>query len=137
MTQIQETITIDADPERVWAVAGDIGNIADWVPALASSTVDGDQRSCTTVDGAGLTERIVERDDAERYDVYEITDSPMPLNSYRSVLSVQAHDGHSHVAWSADIEPADDAAAAELEQTYTQVYRDGLESLRARVQGGA
>ncbi len=134
MTQINETITIDADPDRVWAVAGDVANIADWLPALASSSVDGDQRSCTTVEGADLTERIVERNDAERYYVYEITDSPMPVSSYRSVLSVSGHDGHAHVAWSAEMEPAGDASVDELEQTFKQIYREGLENLRDRVQ---
>lgn len=134
MEQINETITIDADPDRVWAVAGDVANIADWLPALASSSVDGDQRSCTTVEGADLTERIVERNDAERYYVYEITASPMPVSSYRSVLSVSGHDGHAHVAWSAEMEPAGDASATELEQTFKQIYRNGLENLRDRVQ---
>lgn len=135
MGRIQENITIAAGPDQVWKVAGDIRNISAWLPAIATSEAEGDQRACTTVDGADLKERIVERNDAERYYVYEITDSPMPISSFRSVLSVQGHDGHSHVAWSADIEPAGDASAEELEQAFGQIYRDGLESLRKRVQG--
>jgi uncharacterized protein YndB with AHSA1/START domain len=137
MTQIHETLTIAADPARVWAVAGDPGAIAQWLPALASSDVEGEERSCTTVDGADLKERIVERNDAERYYVYEITEAPMPLASYRSKLAVEGHDGHSHVTWTADFEPESEASSAELEQTFTQIYRDGLDSLRARVEASS
>jgi hypothetical protein len=46
-----------------------------------------------------------------------------------------AHDGHSHVAWSADIEPARAVPGAELEQASGQTYPDGFESPRARIQG--
>jgi uncharacterized protein YndB with AHSA1/START domain len=137
MPQIRESITIEADPDRVWAVAGDPATISEWLPAIATSSLQGDERSCTTVDGAALKERVLERNDAEHYYVYEITDAPMPVASYRSRLSVDGHDGHSHVGWTADFEAADDAAAPELEQTFTQIYREGLESLRARVEGSS
>jgi uncharacterized protein YndB with AHSA1/START domain len=137
MTRIQETIAIDADPDRVWAIAGDPGAIGRWLPALASSALHGDERSCTTAGGAELKERVVERNEAERCYVYEITESPMPLASFRSVLSVQGHNGHAHVGWSAEFEATDDVARAELEQTFARIYRDGLESLRAHVEGNA
>lgn len=134
MRKIQETITIQADPDHVWVVAGDIGGISACLPALAESSLDGDIRTCTTADGAHLTERILERNDAERYYAYEITDSPLPVRSYRSVLSVQGHDGHAHVAWSAEIEPVADTSADEVEQMFAQLYRDGLSGLRDQIE---
>ncbi len=66
MLEVHKTITIDAAPERVWAIAGDPAIIARWLPVLASSRPDGDRRSCITVDGAELRERIVERNETER-----------------------------------------------------------------------
>jgi len=80
---INESIAIDADPDRVWAVAGDPATISDWLPAIATSSVDGEQRSCTTVDGADLRRRIVERSDHERFYVASVI-------SYRSRVAVQA-----------------------------------------------
>lgn len=135
MTTIHETITIDAGPDRVWTVAGDPATIERWVPALTSSGLDGDERSCTTVDGASLLEHIVEHNDSERYYVYEITESPMPLASYRSVLAVQGHGDRSHVSWRASFEALDPAASTELEQGFSRIYREGLENLRAYVEG--
>ncbi len=135
MPQINESITINADPGRVWAVAGDPATISEWLPAIASSSVDGERRSCRTVDGADLHERIVEQSDEGRFYVYEITDSPMPISAYRSRLAVSGHGDHSHVTWAAELEPAEGGDAAELEATFSQIYRDGLESVRSRVEG--
>ncbi len=75
----------------MWEIAGDPATIPEWLPAIATSSVEGDQRAYTTVDGAELRERIVERSDEDRFYVYEITDSPMPVSSYRSKLSVDGH----------------------------------------------
>lgn len=75
------------------------------------------------------------RPSSERYYVYEITESPMPLASYRSVLAVQGHGHQSHVSWSASFEALDPAASTELEQAFSRIYRDGLENLRAYVEG--
>lgn len=135
MATIHETIAIDAPPDRVWALAGEPAIIDRWLPALSSSRLDGDERSCTMVDGARLTERIVERDDSERYYAYEIMDSPMPLASYRSVLAVQGYGAQSHVSWSATFEALDSAASDELERAFSRIYRDGLESLRSVARG--
>jgi uncharacterized protein YndB with AHSA1/START domain len=63
MATIHEAITINADPAAVWAIAGDPGRIAEWLPALASSTASGDRRSCTLQDGGDLQERIIRRSD--------------------------------------------------------------------------
>lgn len=106
MLEVHKTITIDAAPERVWAVAGDPAIIARWLPVLAISRPDGDRRSCITVDGAELRERIVERNETERYYVCAITESSMPLRSHRSVLAVHGRGGQSHVGWSAQVRRA-------------------------------
>jgi len=93
--------------------------------------------SCITVDGAELRERIVERNETERYYVCEITESSMPLRSHRSVLAVHGRGGQSHVGWSARFFALDAETPVKLDRTFAQVYRDGLESLRALVEGRA
>lgn len=134
MAHIHETVELDADPQQVWEVAGDPGRIADWLPVLSSSRAEGGERECTMTNGAELKERILEHSDEERSYTYEIVDAPMPLRSYRSRLSVHGHDGHSHVDWEAEFEPEDAGQEQELVETFTQTYRDGLESLRRRVE---
>lgn len=130
MASIHETIQIDASADEVWAVAGDPGRIADWLPALSSSRAEAGARECTMVNGAELKERILEHSDDERSYTYEIVEAPMPLRSYTSRFAVEGHDGHAHVEWEADFEPEEAGQEAELVEAFTQTYREGLESLR-------
>jgi uncharacterized protein YndB with AHSA1/START domain len=136
MAIVHETIQIDADPERVWALAGDPARIAEWVPAVASATAAGDERRCVLDDGGELVERIIERSDADRSYEYEIVDAPLPLRSYRSRLTVEGHDGHAHVDWVAEFEPQQAAHAEQLTQAFGATYRSGLEELRRRFEAG-
>lgn len=134
MGQVRETIEIDASPEDVWALAGDPGRIGDWVPALAGSTLESEYRSCTTQEGAEIVERVLEHSDEGRYYVYEIAESQLPLRSYRSRLAVHGHGDHSHVNWEAEFEAESPDVEPELAQEFGQIYRDGLASLRERLE---
>ncbi len=79
MPQSNEHITIDADPDRVWAYAARV------VP-IASGR-----------------------------------------RGPRGPLACHVGGG---------VEPARGGDAAELQSTFSQIYRDGLESVRSRVEGG-
>jgi uncharacterized protein YndB with AHSA1/START domain len=136
MTRIEQTITIDAPPDEVWRVAGDPGAIADWVPALAGATYDGNERTCTTGEGGTIRERIVEHSDDERFYVYEVMEAPLPVSGYRSTFAVEGHGGHSHVVWSADFEVRDGAAEEDVAAALEQLYQQGLAGLRDQVEAG-
>ena len=136
MAIVHETIQIEADPRRVWELAGDPGRIAEWVPTLATSSAEGAERRCTLAEGGELVERIIERSEADRFYEYEIVDAPMPLRSYRSRLSVQEHDGHTHVDWVAEFEPQQAGQEEQLAEAFAGIYRNGLEELRARLETG-
>jgi protein-tyrosine phosphatase len=134
MARIHETIQIEAEPDRVWDAAGDPGRIADWLPLLTSSRIDGDSRECTIKDGGELRERILEHSDEDRSYSYEILEGPMPIRSYRSRLSVEAHNAHSHVDWEAEFEPEQPEQESALADMFTKTCREGLESLRERLE---
>ena len=137
MAHIHETIEIDAPADEVWALAGDPARISEWVPAIAESSVEGDRRSCVTGEGGSIKERILERSDDPRYYTYEVTEAPFPMSSYTSRLSVEGHGGHSHVDWEADVEPESPDQDGELGETFGGLYRQGLETLRERVEGSS
>ena len=134
MANVRETVMIAAHPNDVWEIAGDPGRIADWVPAIASSAADGDERSCTLVDGAELIERILERSDVERYYDYEIVDAPMPVRFYRSRLTVSEREGIAHVDWTAEFEPQRAGDEDRLVEALSATYRGGLDALRDQVE---
>jgi uncharacterized protein YndB with AHSA1/START domain len=135
MANVEQTIQIDAPAEKVWRLAGDPGRIADWMPALSTSTVVGDRRSCGLAQGGQIEERILEHSDDERRYRYEIREGPMPLRTYVSSLSVDGQDGSTQVRWVADFEPEDPAQEDEVAQTFQQLYAQGLQALKAKVEG--
>jgi mxaD protein len=137
MAQVLETVEINAPPDEVWAIVGDPGRIGEWVPALADSTLEDDYRSCTMQDGAEIVERIVERSDEERYYIYEIASSPLPLKSYRSWLAVQGHGDHSHVVWEAQFQAESADQEPDLVAAFERIYREGLITLRDHIEVAA
>lgn len=134
MPTVQQEIQIDAAPDEVWQVAGDPGRIADWLPALESSRVEGDRRSCTLARGGQIEEKILEHSDEERRYRYQILEGPMPLSSYVSTFEVADHGGHAYITWTAEFEPEDPAQAAELVQTFEEIYSGGLDALKQKVE---
>ena len=134
MPSVQQDIQIDASPTQVWQVAGDPGRIADWLPALESSSVAGDRRSCTLAEGGDIEEKILEHSDADRRYRYQILDGPLPVSSYESIFAVADHDGHAHVTWTAEFEPEDAGQEQELVETFEEMYSSGLEALKPQVE---
>ena len=65
MGQRTAEIDIDGTPEAVWALAGDFGGIAGWMPGMESCRVEGDNRILDTM-GMTITEQLVSKDDAAR-----------------------------------------------------------------------
>jgi len=136
MAIVHETIQIEADPERVWELAGDPARIAEWVPALASATAEGGERRCTLEDGGELVERIIERPTRSGSTSTRSSTRPMPLRSYRSRLTVHGHDGHAHLDWVAEFEPQQPGHEEQLAEAFAATYRSGLEELRGRFEVG-
>lgn len=134
MTWIRESVEIAASPNAVWELIGDPGEIGEWVPALAGSSATAEGRACTTADGFEIRERLLEHSDDDRFYTYSIEDSPFPLRSYVSRLSVHEQGHASRVDWVAEFEPESPELEGELEAGFGQLYREALASLRERLE---
>ena len=97
-------IDIARSADDVWAVAGDFGGLASWMPGIERCTVEGDVR---TVDMSGMKigERLVRRDDATREIVYSIASGPAPVDHHEATITVIPAGDGSHVTWAVDVEP--------------------------------
>ncbi|HEY3716508.1 MAG TPA: SRPBCC family protein [Jatrophihabitantaceae bacterium] len=128
---VSESIAIDAAPDKVWRIAGDIGNVSRWIPALESSRLEGDIRHADFAGGGGSArERIVERDDAARYYVYEYLDGPLALKEYRSRFAVQAQpNGTSLVTWDSYLTAGSAEEEGALAKAISGIYADALAKL--------
>lgn len=113
-TQILRSAVVGADPDRAWALLGDIGGVHRWVPGLSGADVAGDVRTATFADGSQARERVVAYDDAARAYTYAYLDGPIPLASYESTITVGPKlDGDgSLVVWNATLEADADTVTA-------------------------
>jgi hypothetical protein len=131
---IDESLVIAASPDAVWQLSGDPGAVADWLPAIEKSHLDGDLRYATFAGGGGeATERIVEHNDAQRYYVYEYLTGPLPLKFYRSRFAVSEHPDGAIINWSAEFGAGSPEEEAALAEAIAGIYRAGMEELAARV----
>lgn len=134
MHTVSVSTHLSASPDQVWSKIGDPGAISSWHPAIAKSSLDGQDRKCTLADGAEIDERVDSVDEANRSYTYSIVKSPLPLEGYSSTIQVVEADGGCSVEWAASFEvtsgPAEDMVA--LIKT---VYSAGLGALRGGLDG--
>jgi len=127
MAERTAEIDVDGTPEAVWALVGDFGGIAGWMPGMESCRLEGDNRILDTM-GMTITEKLVARDDATRAITYGIVDG-VPVESHEATITVSPAGAGSHVTWVVAAAPDE---MADLMQT---IYQQSLEALKAHVEG--
>jgi hypothetical protein len=150
--KVEETVQINAPPEKVWAVVGDFQDMS-WHPAVTSTTGTGGSavdatRQLTLQGGGTIDEVLYKYDEAKMTYSYRITAvdvKVLPVTNYSSHLTVlPGENGTSVLEWRGAFyrgypnndpppELNDDAAVAAV----TNVYRAGLDAVKAKVESGS
>ena len=137
MTQtVRETATITATPDAVWKVVGDVASVSDWVPAIESSSLEGDVRTAVFTGGGGTAhERIVTREDSGRTYTYEYLDGPLALERYVSTITVsETPDGAgAAVLWEAEFSAGSAEEEAGLRDAISGIYASALSELTSQL----
>lgn len=128
------TIDVDAPPDAVWAFIGDPTTVPRWYPKYVSCEVDGDSRTLRAAEGQVLHERLMERDDEQRWYSYSVV-SGAPVRSHLASFQVTAEGSGSRIRWSTTAEPID--PAADLEGRLTASQTEALARVKAIVEGTA
>ncbi|GLK67998.1 SRPBCC family protein [Hansschlegelia plantiphila] len=144
--KVDETVTIAAEPAKVWAVVKDFGALQSWHPDVAKSTLDGTDRTVTLKKGGEFKEGLDATDDAGMEIDYRLSGDAgeaLPVSSYSVSIKVAPKDGGSQVTWEgrfyrADTnnepeEGKDDAAAV---AGMTEFLKTGLEGLKKKIEAG-
>ena len=130
MAQITRSVTVKASPETVWALIGGFQALPDWHPAAEGSAkemVDGvEHRRLSLAGGGEILEKAL-GSDGMSYG-YEIVESPLPVNNYRSIISVVGAGGGSVVVCSSTFDALADNAAGVV----AGIYEAGLGTLTSR-----
>lgn len=152
--KVEKTVTIKAEPAKVWAMVKDFGNMQKWHPAVASDKVenkkdengdDATYRLLTLKDGGTIYEKLRGIDDADMKLKYEIETGVLPVTDYNSYITVKAGPGagESTVTWvgrfyrvyrlNPPIPPGQDDETAV--KAVTGVYESGLANLKKVLEG--
>jgi carbon monoxide dehydrogenase subunit G len=115
-------IEIGKPPEEVWAVVGDFGAIAEWMPGVESCVVDGDDRILKMHD-THITERLQSRDEDARVLVYGIVGG-VPVGNHRATITVSQTRGGSLVVMDVEVEPDD------MTDLMHHTYESALQALK-------
>jgi uncharacterized protein YndB with AHSA1/START domain len=135
--QLTKVIEINASPEAVWAVLGDLAATPNWLPGTVSARVDGQTRICVMADGSEVHERISGYSADDRTYRWQHLSVPLPVQDSHGTFTVTASDaGSSTVTLDTQFVPLDPASVAELTEAIDGAFRQSLEALRRYVEAG-
>lgn len=119
--------TLSSEPDAVWEVVRDFGNVG-WIPgATKAVSYDGGpgvglSRILHNRDQGPIRETLIALSEADRTITYTVSRNiPFPVNYYCATMRVGEDGGKAHVTWSCVYEPEDatpEQAAAAIEALY-------------------
>ncbi len=137
MANVTRSAAFSAPADQIWAAIGKFHALGDWHPAVEKQTAEGDLRHLHIAGGGVIVERLLgeETGGETRSYAYEIVSGPLPVQGYRSVLSVapagSGTDAGSVVVWTSTFEPTADAAF----RLVAGIYEAGLKALAQKFPG--
>lgn len=133
MPEVTCNSEITASADTVWELLGDFNGLAQWMGAIATSTLEGSGlgalRTLTLADGGVIVEKLESHDDDARTFSYSIVSGPLPVADYLSSMTVTAlDDGRCTVKWTGSCTAAG-ASDEEVEGILDGIYSGGLQDL--------
>lgn len=146
--KVEETVEINAAPDKVWAVISNFQDMS-WLPPVDKTEGKGGNevkatRTLTLKGGATVDEELYKyAPDAKSYS-YRITKvdvKTLPVNDYSSTIKVEDEGGKSKVSWSGAFyrgymnnDPPPELNDEASQKAVRGLYRTGLDALKAKVE---
>ena len=135
MPSFRHKIDIDATPEQVWAVLGDIGSVDRWIPGVTSVTVDGLARVCSFEDGHTQDEQILDYSTETRSYRYVIEAAPLPVADNTGSFKIEEANGQTRVVWESSFQPLDPTMEQQLCEMWEPYLPMTLANLKRLIEG--
>ncbi len=132
-SSVTRKVTLHAPVAEVWGLVGDFHGLADWHPAVESSTREavGDEefRLLKIVGGGEILEHLVAK--LSHSYTYSIIRSPLPIAHYEAKIEANTAGADTEITWSSSFTPTADGAS----DVVAGIYQAGLDALAARFGG--
>ena len=133
MTKVHKSREFDVPADEMWSLIGDFHGMHKWAAGIEPSEASEDGKSRTFKIGPNaMVETLLET--GERSYTYAITEGPMPVENYRSTLSVrEAGDSKCRVDWVGEFDVPDGMPEEQAVSIIEMVYNGGLDGMTATV----
>src|SRR5438552_16456315 len=129
---VVETIEVNAAPDKVWDLIGQLG--AYWHPRIVEIRLTGtgpaQLRAIETIDGKQIIERLDAIDNSGRFYRYANI-AGLPVANYTGMLSVKPNGAGSSVEWRAQFLPNGQGTIV-VKTIVSTLFKAGLDSLKSR-----
>lgn len=134
--KIQKDIQIDASPEEIWAIVGDLSRAPEYTPTIVSAHVDGMKRFCTDESGNEIHEEMSQYSKELRRFAYKHVKSPLPVKKSEGWYFVNVKDGLSFFEMHWKLEFMDDALETQLTPMLHSAVQMTLENVKRLAERG-
>ncbi len=103
--KVDKSITIKADPAKVWSLVKDFGNMQKWHPGITNTKLEkkGEDtfRTLTLKSGGSIYQKLRNADEVDMKIRYEIVTGDLPLTDYNAFMVVTKGEklGETNVQW--------------------------------------
>ncbi|TRX60785.1 hypothetical protein FNH22_07020 [Fulvivirga sp. M361] len=134
MTKLNYDFKINASADAVWKIVGDLAACDQWVPGVTSTVLEGNNRTCTTVDGTEIKEVITLLYEEKRLFSYKQLQVPLPITASEGTFQV-IEDGHqSRIIWNVKFSLLAPSTSKKLVPMIDGYYKQTLEHLKRSIE---
>ncbi|ACL60168.1 SRPBCC family protein [Methylobacterium nodulans] len=147
--KVEEKVTINAAPEKVWAVVGNFQDMS-WLPPVEKTEGKGGNevkatRTLTLKGGATVEEELYKYSAENKslsYRINKVDLKVLPVNNYSSTIKVEPSEGgKSTVTWDGAFyrgymnnDPPPELSDEAAVKAVTELYKAGLENLKTKLE---
>jgi hypothetical protein len=148
--KVTEKVEINAPAAKVWAVVGNFQDMS-WLPGVVKTegtggnTPEQAKRKLILKDGGAIDETLTKYDAdglSISYKIDQVDPKVLPVNNYAATISVKEEGGKSVVEWKGAFyrgfmnnDPPPELSDEAALKAVTEIYKAGLASLKAKVEG--
>ena len=139
-----KSVEINAAPSAVWNIVKDFDALNKWHPAFSGDVLTkgangqvGSVRSLTLKDGPTFTEELTAYNDAKMMFSYKIIESPLPVDQYKSTLTVTPKGNGSVITWVGNYitKAGSGKTDADAQGLIDGAYQAGLDNVKKMAEG--